>query len=146
ARPRVGGGCPGSPRLGSSGSTQGTNAWVSTGSSRVTTSPGSSGSAGGATSSGTRPSDASPIARFRASRPWLAAHGPKNHRTTVLTFRLKRKARILFTVVQVSPVCRTAGSFSVVGHRGINRVRFNGRLHGRRLPPGTYRIGARTGH
>src|SRR5207247_140257 len=51
-----------------------------------------------------------------------------------------------FTVVQVSPVCRTAGSFSVVGHRGINRVRFNGRLHGRRLPPGTYRIGARTGH
>jgi hypothetical protein len=62
----------------------------------------------------------------------------------VLAFRLKRKARVLFTVVQVSPVCRTAGSFSVVGRRGINRVRFNGKVHGRRLSPGTYRISART--
>ncbi|MFY9578001.1 MAG: hypothetical protein WAQ33_01620 [Gaiellaceae bacterium] len=62
----------------------------------------------------------------------------------MLTFRLKHKARIRFTVVQVSPVCRTVGSFSVVGHRGINRVRFNAKLHGRLLPPGTYRIDART--
>jgi len=91
-----------------------------------------------------QPSGPSAIGRFSTSRPWLSAHGPKKYRTTVLTFRLEHKARVLFTVIQVSPVCRTAGSFSVVGHRGINRIRFSGKLHGRRLPPGTYRIDART--
>jgi hypothetical protein len=62
----------------------------------------------------------------------------------VLTFRLRHRARVVFTVVQVSPRCRVAGSFSVVGHRGANRIRFRGRIHGRKLPPGTYRIAART--
>jgi hypothetical protein len=32
----------------------------------------------------------------------------------------------------------------VQGHRGVNRFRFNGRVHGRRLPSGTYQIGLRT--
>jgi hypothetical protein len=36
------------------------------------------------------------------------------------------------------------GTFSVIGHRGLNRVRFRGRVHGRPLPPGTYRINAHT--
>jgi hypothetical protein len=34
--------------------------------------------------------------------------------------------------------------FVVHGHPGVNRVRFNGKLHGRQLAPGTYRIDART--
>jgi hypothetical protein len=32
------------------------------------------------------------------------------------------------------------GRFSVLGHAGVNRVRFAGRVTGRRLKPGTYRI------
>jgi hypothetical protein len=51
---------------------------------------------------------------------------------------------VFFTVSQVSPVCRTAGHFSYRGHAGLNRVRFNGRVGGRALSPGTYRISART--
>jgi hypothetical protein len=34
-------------------------------------------------------------------------------------------------------------SFQLRGHKGVNRLRFNGRLGGRRLAPGTYRIVAR---
>ena len=47
-------------------------------------------------------------------------------------------------MLQVSPVCDVAGKFVVHGHPGLNRVRFNGKLHGRQLGPGTYRIDART--
>jgi len=36
------------------------------------------------------------------------------------------------------------GRFSVAGHAGVNRVRFGGRMHGRQLAPGTYRVSART--
>jgi hypothetical protein len=46
--------------------------------------------------------------------------------------------------VQVFPVCRIVGHFTVRGHRGVNRVRFNGRVQGTELGPGTYRITAHT--
>jgi hypothetical protein len=46
--------------------------------------------------------------------------------------------------VQVFPFCRVVGHFTVRGHRGVNRVRFNGRVQGTQLGPGTYRITART--
>ena len=52
--------------------------------------------------------------------------------------------RVVFTVNQVSPGCVGIGHFTFAGRRGLNRVRFAGRLHGRRLEPGTYRISART--
>jgi hypothetical protein len=51
---------------------------------------------------------------------------------------------VFFTVSQVSPVCRVAGHLSYRGHAGLNRVRFNGRVGGRALSPGTYRISVRT--
>jgi len=41
-------------------------------------------------------------------------------------------------------LCRVVGSFTVSGHIGVNRVRFNGRVHGKHLPSGTYQIGLRT--
>jgi len=44
----------------------------------------------------------------------------------------------------VSPACVGIGHFGVAGHAGLNRVRFAGRVHGRQLAPGTYRIAART--
>jgi hypothetical protein len=76
---------------------------------------------------------------MHASRSWI---GPK--RATRITFFLPRAARVVFTVRQVSPVCRAAGHFSYRGHAGFNSVRFNGRLRGRQLEPGTYRVWART--
>jgi len=51
---------------------------------------------------------------------------------------------VVFTVTQVSPSCTGIGHFSVTGRAGLNRVRFTGVIHGRRLKPGTYRISIRT--
>jgi uncharacterized protein len=39
-------------------------------------------------------------------------------------------------------VPREIGRFSIRGHRGLNRLRFNARLRGRPLPPGLYRLTA----
>ena len=50
----------------------------------------------------------------------------------------------MFTVNQVAPVCRGVGRFSVAGHAGLNRVRFSGRVQGKPLEAGTYRLSART--
>jgi hypothetical protein len=60
----------------------------------------------------------------------------------MLKFKLRGNGVVEFTVVQVFPVCRVVGHFSVRGHRGVNRVRFNGRVQGTQLGPGTYRITA----
>jgi hypothetical protein len=40
-------------------------------------------------------------------------------------------------------VCHVVGRFSVRGHAGLNRVRFIGRVRGKQLGAGTYRISAR---
>ena len=116
------------------------------GSTTFGVSGGSSGSPGSSTPGPSAADMPRTLDRFRPSRPWLATRGPKKHRTIVLEFRLQRRARVVFTVVQVAPVCRTIGSFSVTGHRGSNRVRFNGRMGHHRLQPGTYKIRARTLH
>jgi hypothetical protein len=62
----------------------------------------------------------------------------------MLVFKLRHATRVRFTVVEVFPRCRVVGSFTVRGHRGVNRVRFNARVRGTRLPTGTYQIGLRT--
>lgn len=84
------------------------------------------------------------VTHVRSSQRFLVLHGPKGQRSTILTFRLRHAGRVRFTVVQVFPLCRVVGFFTVRGHAGVNRVRFNGRLHGRQLPVGTYQIGLRT--
>ena len=43
---------------------------------------------------------------------------------------LPSAARVVFTVRQVSPVCRVAARFVVRGHRGVNRIRSLGRRAG----------------
>jgi hypothetical protein len=47
------------------------------------------------------------------------------------------------TVNQVSPACLEIGHFSVPGRAGLNRVRFDGAVHGRPLRAGTYHISIR---
>jgi hypothetical protein len=64
-------------------------------------------------------------------------------RVTVFEFRLARRARVRFEVVQLAPLCRRVGAFVRRAHRGVNRIRFDGRLGRRRLAPGTYAIAAR---
>src|SRR5207248_5495432 len=96
------------------------------------------------TSSGDPSAASAPVTRLRASRAFLPLRGPKAHRALMLVFRLRHAARVRFTVVEVFPLCRVVGSFTVRGHAGRNRFRFNGRVHGKRLPAGTYQIGLRT--
>jgi hypothetical protein len=56
---------------------------------------------------------------------------------------LPRAARVRVVVTQVAPACRRVGSFTVRGHAGVNRIVFRGRLRGRPLPLGTYRVTAK---
>jgi len=84
------------------------------------------------------------VDHFHSSRPWIGTSGPKQRRTTTFTFVLQQAGPVAFTVNQVSPVCVGIGRFTVAGHAGLNRVRFAGVVHGRRLAPGTYRISIRS--
>jgi len=91
------------------------------------------------------PSAASPaVTRLHSSRPFLVLNGPKARRSAILVFHLRHAGRVRFTVVEVFPLCRVVGVFTVRGHAGLNRFRFKGRVHGKRLPAGTYQIGLRT--
>jgi hypothetical protein len=56
----------------------------------------------------------------------------------VLTFRLRRDGTVELVVRRAN--CSVLGRKRVDGDRGLNRVRFNGRLHGRPLAPGRYTI------
>jgi hypothetical protein len=105
---------------------------------------GSSSSGSSSSSSGSR-SGQSRGQGFQSSRTWIATSGPKRRRHTTLTFTLDRAATVVFTVRQVSPVCRIAERFTVEGHAGRNRVRVPGAASGAPLDPGTYRISARAG-
>jgi hypothetical protein len=90
-------------------------------------------------------STASPptVTHLRSSQPFLVLHGPKARRSSILVFRLRHGGRVRFTVVEVFPLCQVVGHFTVRGHAGINRFRFNGRVRGKPLPSGTYQIGLR---
>lgn len=62
----------------------------------------------------------------------------------MLVFALRRAALVEFVVIEVAPDCRRVGRFRVTGQRGVNRVRFRGRIGRRVLAPGTYLITGRT--
>jgi hypothetical protein len=72
------------------------------------------------------------------------AHVASRKRAARITFTLSRPGRVLFVVRGPAPSCRVAGRFSVRGDRGVNHVRFTGRVGRRELPDGTYRVTART--
>jgi hypothetical protein len=74
----------------------------------------------------------------RASR-WVVRPGRKNG-GTVVVFKLPRAALLRLTVVRVFPTCKLMGSFRIRAHAGVNRVPFRGRVRGRALPAGTYRL------
>jgi hypothetical protein len=74
----------------------------------------------------------------RASRT-LVRPGRKNGGTTLI-FRLTRPTVLRVTIFRVYPDCKRVGSFAVRAHAGVNRVRFRGRIRGRTLPAGGYRL------
>jgi hypothetical protein len=74
----------------------------------------------------------------RATRT-IVRPGRKSGGTT-LVFRLSRRAMLRITVMRVYPSCRRVGAFTVRARPGMNRIRFRGRLRGRPLPEGGYRL------
>jgi outer membrane biosynthesis protein TonB len=83
------------------------------------------------------------VSQFQSSRGWIGTTGPKKRRTTTLAFVLPHAGRVILTFKQVSPACIGIGHLTVRGHAGLNRYRFAGRVHGRKLVPGTYRVAIR---
>jgi hypothetical protein len=55
-------------------------------------------------------------------------------------FRLRRPALLRIKIVRVYPTCSVVGSFTVRARAGVNRIRFRGRLRGRPLRAGGYRL------
>jgi hypothetical protein len=80
------------------------------------------------------------VTGIRAQRVRVAGR----KRAARITFTLSRPGRVLFVVRGPAPSCRVAGRFSVRGDRGVNHVRFTGKVGRRELPFGTYRVTART--
>jgi hypothetical protein len=74
----------------------------------------------------------------RSTRPTVRPD--RRNGATTIVFRLSRPAVVRFTVVRVSPTCERIGAFRVRAHAGVNRVPFRGRLQGRALSQGTYRL------
>jgi hypothetical protein len=114
-----------------------------------------SGSAPGSTASGSSAGSAATVAaaaaaaasgasKGRSTRWWIAVRGADKRKKTTLVFKLRQRAAVEITVVQVSPVCRIAAKFRVGGHAGTNRVTIGNGAHGAQLTPGTYRIVGRT--
>lgn len=58
----------------------------------------------------------------------------------MVVFKLPRAALLRLTIVRVFPTCKLMGSFRIRAHPGVNRVPFRGRVRGRALPAGTYRL------
>jgi hypothetical protein len=55
-----------------------------------------------------------------------------------IRFTLPRQERILLTLLGPEPSCRPAGTVSIRGARGLNRLDFGGRVGRRSIRPGVY--------
>ena len=64
--------------------------------------------------------------------------GPAKQRGTVIRFRLRKGARV--ELVVRAEDCAVVGRKRIRGRQGLNKVRFDGRVRGRPLRPGTYTI------
>jgi len=82
------------------------------------------------------------VKRLRASRPYLARSGKASRRSVAISFWLSEPATVVFRIDEVAPDCRYVGKFIVRARAGRNVVRFYGRLRGRALALGTYRLTA----
>lgn len=112
--------------------------------------PAATASSGPSTGSGSTVSGAAaastPVVASRAGRPAvfvsrLGLERPAGPGSAIgLRLVLSRPARVRLLVIGPAPSCRVAGRLVLAGHRGVNKVAFRGRVHGRVLKPGTYTI------
>src|SRR5262245_41312639 len=115
--------------------------------------PGAPASAQGGTASGRAPSQSGAAApsnrsipqargarRLRATRTRFSTRGPKTQRGTVIRFQLREPGKVELVIRASGSACTVVGRKRVRGHAGRNRVPFNGRVNGRRLPAGKYTI------
>lgn len=79
-------------------------------------------------------------AELRAAATRATVRPNARHGATTIVLRLAGPGVVRFTVLRVFPTCERVGVFHVRAHAGVNRVRFRGRLHGRPLSEGTYRL------
>jgi hypothetical protein len=113
-----------------------------------TTSSGATGTAGqggsAGSTAGSRSGSASSrqhtLRRVRVSRGWVTSRGPRSRRSVRLSFWLSKRATVVIRIDQLAPECRYAGKLLVRGRRGRNVVLFRGRVRGRPLSTGTYRL------
>jgi hypothetical protein len=94
--------------------------------------------AGGSASAAPLPVSRVPIVASSSSGNAPSAKRPKRPRKVVLGFISYQRGRLALPVVQISPVCRRAGTIGVNARPGVNLIRFNGRLGRRWLLDGTY--------
>ena len=129
---------------GTAGTTAGTAGGGATGSVEPRTgaaagaAPGGYFAGGAAASAAPMPVSRVPIVASSSSGNGPSAKRPKRPRKIVLGFVSYERGRLALPVVQISPVCRRAGTIAVNARRGVNLVRFNGRLGKRWLLDGTY--------
>jgi hypothetical protein len=84
--------------------------------------------------------------RIRPQRFRPARHGPATARTGAgarVTYRLSRAGTVRFTIERCARRCSHAGSFRRRSRAGTNAFRLRGRLAGRTLWAGRYRLVAR---
>jgi hypothetical protein len=74
----------------------------------------------------------------RSTRPTVRPD--RKDGATTIVFRLAKPAVVHFTIVRVYPTCERVGAFRVRAHAGVNKVEWRGRLKGRPLDEGTYRL------
>lgn len=121
-------GSPSPAQGGATGGTQGARA-------QTTASAGPQQSAGAALSpAGTRLT----LLDLRAAPARSRGGETRGRPVTTLSFSLPAPRRVRFLVRGRN--CRAVGRFTVRGRKGVNRVRFSGRIGKRTLPQGTYTI------
>jgi hypothetical protein len=118
--------------LGSSGSSSGTGGSASGSSDQQSAQAGGGGTRSARPGSGT-------VRRFEARPPKFRSRG-KHRRGTTLVVLLSSDSTLVFSIVQIAPNCRGVGGFTRAGTQGKNRFSFSGRIDGRALSAGTYRI------
>jgi hypothetical protein len=94
--------------------------------------------AGGGDTRSARPGSRT-VRRFEARPPKFRSRG-KHRRGTTLVVWLSSDSTLVFSIVQIAPSCRGVGGFTRAGEQGKNRFGFSGRIDGRPLSAGTYRI------
>jgi hypothetical protein len=136
--PSTGVSAPSASLPGSSTSSGSSDSSSGTGGSASGSSDQQSSQAGGGGTRSARPGSGT-VRRFEARPPKFRSRG-KHRRGTTLVVWLSSDSTLVFSIVQIAPTCRGVGGFTRAGEQGRNRFSFSGRIDGRALSAGTYRI------